>query len=133
MLVKISGSKRVPHSKRSYSRHIFCNQLMFYVSDTTLSNDKYRKKTLTASLCVTLFISEIHRSVHSSFVSQWIPKNEPFTITIISRDYSFSAMQILLFSPSLSAALISFNFTLRVVMTMKVLQFATVCKIFQNT
>ena len=44
MFVKISGSKRVPHSKRSYSRHIFCNQLMFYVSDTTLSNDKYRSK-----------------------------------------------------------------------------------------
>ena len=54
MSLKARGSEKVPHSKSSYSRFSFCNQLikysMFLISLRAMINAEER--TIRVSLCV---------------------------------------------------------------------------------
>ena len=82
--LKTRGSEKLPHSKCSYSRLSFCNQLSnTHVSVITLSNDKYRRKnsqriTVRSSCWIdlTLFISGVCKYAWLTviFIGQFVSK-----------------------------------------------------------
>ena len=76
VLKNYTGSEKVSHSKSSYSRLSFCNQLIHYVSGITLGNDKYRRRnsqgiTMRSSCWshLTLIISGV---CSSAWLTAWI-------------------------------------------------------------
>ena len=77
--LKTRGLKKVPYSKSSFSRLIFCNQQikysMFLVSLWAIINTKER--TLTTSLCITVV-----ELTPLSFISWCFLENQPITLCL---------------------------------------------------
>ena len=92
MFLNTRGLEEVSYSKSSFSRLIFCNQHVVYVSGITLSNDKYKRKNshnMTVRNCcrthVNFFkwvvgVSQICAPL--SFISWYFFKSQPVILCL---------------------------------------------------
>ena len=81
MFLKRRGLEKVPHSKSSYSRLVFCNQLPKYFAFLVLLRAVINRKerTLTVSLCMAV-VEVTQPYLYLAFIGSCLLKNDFFLL-----------------------------------------------------